>query len=122
MKKQISISQTTNENIFYYINQACDEAYELGYQCGKGQSDQDKENTEKMIEELVEKLRELKDVPSRETGGTWIEKNSHTYLCDKCGFEQDIWDNLREYKFCPRCGTNMEWLDRGYMPIELNET
>ena len=59
--------------------------------------------------------------PGREVGGTWIEKNSHTYLCDKCGFEQDIWFNLSEYRYCPRCGVEMEWVDRGYIPIELAE-
>lgn len=39
--------------------------------------------------------------------GEWIEKNSHTYICDHCGFEQAIYGNLYEYNFCPNCGADM---------------
>lgn len=38
----------------------------------------------------------------------WIEKNSHTYICSNCGFEQPIYGNLYEYNFCPRCMARMK--------------
>ena len=40
--------------------------------------------------------------------GKWIEKNSHTYICNHCGFEQAIYGNLHEYNFCPNCGAKMK--------------
>lgn len=40
--------------------------------------------------------------------GEWIEKNSHTYICDHCGFEQAIYGNLDEYNYCPNCGAKMK--------------
>lgn len=43
--------------------------------------------------------------------GEWIEKNSHTYICDHCGFEQAIYGNLDEYNYCPNCGAKMKGYD-----------
>jgi len=44
---------------------------------------------------------------------TWHEKNSHTYICGDCGFEQAIYGNINEYNCCPRCGIYKEYVDFG---------
>ena len=45
--------------------------------------------------------------------GKWVEKNSHTYICSDCGFEQAIYGNINEYNYCPRCGVYKEYVDYG---------
>ena len=44
----------------------------------------------------------------------WIEKNSHTYICHNCGFEQAIYGNLEEYKYCPHCGKPKKGYECGW--------
>ena len=44
----------------------------------------------------------------------WIEKNSHTYICHNCGFEQAIYGNLNEYRYCPHCGKPKKGYECGW--------
>ena len=60
MAKYRNIPQATKDNILHYVNQVYDEAYELGYQHGRRQGESDIEKTQRMIEDAVESLQELR--------------------------------------------------------------
>lgn len=51
---------------------------------------------------------------SKEEQDLWIEKNSHTYICHNCGFEQAIYGNLDEYRYCPHCGKPKKGYECGW--------
>ena len=55
----------------------------------------------------------LESGPSFKKPKTWHEKNSNTYICGDCGFEQAIYGNINEYNCCPRCGVYKEYVDYG---------
>lgn len=105
MSKYRNIPQATKDNVLHYINQVYDEAYELGYQRGRLQSDRDIKSAQQMIEDAIKNLHELKQEPRR---GEWIngEVRNNGYgryhaECSNCG-EVRIVDN-----FCPNCGADM---------------
>ena len=60
MPKHRNIPQATKDNILHYVNQVYDEAYELGYQHGRRQGESNIEKTQRMIEDAVESLQELR--------------------------------------------------------------
>lgn len=39
--------------------------------------------------------------------GYWREKNSHTRMCSRCGFEEVMWRTYI-YDYCPNCGARMK--------------
>lgn len=39
--------------------------------------------------------------------GYWREKNSHTRMCSRCGFEEVMW-RTDIYDYCPNCGARMK--------------
>lgn len=51
---------------------------------------------------------------SKEKQDLWIEKNSHTYICHNCGFEQAVYGNLDEYRYCPHCGKPKKGYECGW--------
>lgn len=119
MSKYRNIPQATKDNVLHYINQVYDEAYELGYQRGRVQSDRDIENAQQMIENAIKNLRELKQEPKR---GKWVDRASeldaglgrHNFVCSECahtawyfvGGSEDWWD-IRKPNYCPNCGADM---------------
>lgn len=61
---------------------------------------------------LIDAIDAVDDSPTVEREpGEWIEKNSHVYICRECGFEQAIYGNLGEYRYCPHCGARMRGAD-----------
>ena len=42
-----------------------------------------------------------------ERTGEWIRKNYHTYICNQCGYEESIYGNVDDYRFCSHCGARM---------------
>ena len=61
--------------------------------------------TDKYIKEFQRMAKEFDEVTERKKG-EWIEKNSHTNLCNICGFEETTWWSS-DYNFCPNCGADM---------------
>ena len=112
MSKYRNIPQATKDNVLHYINQVYDEAYELGYQRGRVQSDRDIDNAQRMIEDAIKNLHELKQVPKR---GKWVDKGDF-YVCSECGKRMPyaVLDSelSQAYAFmsdyCPHCGARME--------------
>lgn len=109
MSKYRNIPQATKDNVLHYINQVYDEAYELGYQRGRVQSDRDIENAQQMIENAIKNLRELKQEPKC---GEWMDKRElyKTAVCSEClkVTVQEKWgEELRYYDYCPNCGADM---------------
>lgn len=103
MAKYRNIPQATKDNVLHYINQVYDEAYELGYQRGRVQSDRDIENAQQMVEDAIKRLHELKQVPKR---GYWLdarEEDPCWFICSECKTMVDA-----DYNYCPHCGCAME--------------
>lgn len=115
MSKYRNIPQATKDNVLHYINQVYDEAYELGYQRGRVQSDKDIENAQQMIEAAIKNLHELKQEPKR---GKWekvpYKRQGHdeividreAWRCTNCGNAPKI--NNPYMRYCPNCGARME--------------
>lgn len=57
--------------------------------------------------EYVEELDEEKEKSADAVQGEWIRKNYHTYICNQCGYEEAIYGNVEEYRFCSHCGARM---------------
>ena len=57
--------------------------------------------------DLYEKYVELKHASAETVQGEWIRKNYHTYICNQCGYEEAIYGNVEEYRFCSHCGAKM---------------
>lgn len=119
MSKYRNIPQATKDNVLHYINQVYDEAYELGYQRGRVQSDSDIKSAQQMIEDAIKNLRELKEEPKR---GKWEDMATplgasygrHEFVCSECdyaatyfvGGSEEWWDTRRP-NYCPNCGADM---------------
>ena len=90
------------------------EAYKRGFEDAKRafllEYARESENMLKRNAELEVMLNAQKAISSEAVPGEWIEKNSHTFICNQCGFEQAIYGTPQGegYFFCPHCGAIMK--------------